>query len=251
MRSKRLLHKVLVLLALVPALFALAACQYFERLEEEESTLEAEETQPAPSPIAPETPVEEPTAEVPTRAATDMEEYISMTEFFSVKVPAGWSSEEIVPGGAIVMANSQAARNRYDSGTAVESGDFVLNIGFLPYRLLETNELRSLNFQFDASPDVFLQSLMPMFHVAEDLVISDPELVSLSDEREAGLMTVSAEGQEGMVLMFVAGDRVIALVSTVAFPGEMDQFKEIAYSVAADVVFSGAQDALYGALLGG
>jgi hypothetical protein len=229
----------------------LTACQYFERLEEEESTMETEEIQPTPSPIASEPTAEEPTEEVPTRAATELEEFVSATEFFSVKVPAGWSKDEVFPGAALVMANSEAALERYESGSAVESGDLVLNIGFLPYRLLETNELRSLNFQFDGSPDVFLQSLLPMFHIDDDLVIGDPELVSLSDERDAGLMTVSTEGREGMVLMFIAGDRVIAMVSTVAFPGEMDQFQEIAFSVAAEVAFSGAQDALYGALLRG
>lgn len=179
-----------------------------------------------------------------------MEEYVSMTEFFKVNVPADWSSEELVPGGAFVMANSQAALDRFKGDSAVESGDFIINIGFLPYRLLETNELRALNFQFDAPPDVFMQSLLPMFQIDEDLTLSEPELISFGDGIEGGLMIVSDEGREGMVLMFLTGDRVLAMVSTVAHLGEMDQFKEIAYSIAAEVVFNGSQDALYGALLG-
>jgi hypothetical protein len=81
--------------------------------------------------------------------------------------------------------------------------------------------------------------------------MGEAELVSLSDERDAGLLKVSDEGREGVVMMFTAGDSVIALVSTVVFPGEMGQLQEIAFSIAAEVVFSGAQDALYGALLGG
>jgi hypothetical protein len=180
-----------------------------------------------------------------------MEEFISMTEFFSVKVPAGWSTEEAFPGGAFLMANSEAALERHKSGSAVESGDLVLNIGFLPYRFLETNELGSLDFQFEAPPDVFLHSLLPLFHISGDAVMGEAELVSLSDERDAGLLKVSDEGREGVVMMFAAGDSVIALVSTVVFPGEMGQLQEIAFSIAAEVVFSGAQDALYGALLGG
>jgi hypothetical protein len=182
---------------------------------------------------------------------TEMEEFISMTEFFSVKVPAGWSTEEAFPGGAFLMANSEAALERHKSGSAVESGDLVLNIGFLPYRFLETNELGSLNIQFEATPDVFLQSILPIFHVTSDAAISDAELVSLSDERDAGMLTVLDDKRDGMILMFVAGDGVIAVVSAVGFLGEMSELEEITYAVAADVVFSGDQDALYGALLGG
>jgi pimeloyl-ACP methyl ester carboxylesterase len=189
-------------------------------------------------------------AEAPS-TELDTKEFASVTGLFSVKVPAGWSVEELVPGGAFVMANSEAALDRYHGSSAVEPGDFVLNVGFLPYALLRSNELSSLNFQFEAPPDVFLRSLLPMFHVAADAVLSEPELISLNDERDAGVLTVSAGGREGMILMFAAGDGVIALVSPIAFPGEMDEFQKIAYSVAAEVVFSGAQDALFGALLGG
>lgn len=181
----------------------------------------------------------------------DMQEFVSTTEFFRVRVPSGWSTEERVPGSAVVMANSEPALDRYTSGSAVEPGDLVINVGFLPYRLLQSNELRSLDFQYEAPPDVFLQSLLPMFRTDEDLVIGDAELISLNDERDAGMLTVSGEGREGMILMFAAGDGVIALVSTVASPGEMGAFQDISYAVAATVAFSGANDALYGALLGG
>lgn len=179
-----------------------------------------------------------------------MEEFVSMTELYSVNVPANWSSEELVPGGAFVMANSQDALDRFKGESALESGDFVINVGFLPYRLLETNELRALNFRYDASPEIFFQSLLPMFQIDEAVTLSDPELTSLGEGIDAGLMRVSGEGREGMILMFLAGDRVVAMISAVAYPGEMDNFEEITYSVAAEVVFSGSQDALYGALLG-
>jgi hypothetical protein len=180
-----------------------------------------------------------------------MQEFVSVTEFFSLKIPAGWSTEEAFPGGAFLMANSEAALDRYNNGGAVESGDIVLNVGFLPFVLLQRGELRHLDIQFEATPDVFLQSLLPMFHVTSDAAISDAELVSLSDERDAGMLTVLDDKRDGMILMFVAGDGVIAVVSTVGFLGEMSELREITYAVAADVVFSGAQDALYGALLGG
>lgn len=183
--------------------------------------------------------------------AADMEGFTSATELFSVGVPAGWSVEELLPGGALVMANSAAALERYNDGGAIEPGDLVLNIGFLPFVLLQQRELRPLDIRFEATPDVFLRSLLPMFRRADDAAFGDAELVSLSDGRDAGMLTVSDEGREGMILMFVAGDGVVAFVSTVGFPGGMGGFQDVAFTVAAEVVFSGAQEALYGTLLGG
>lgn len=210
------------------------------------------------SELAPSSDAEGPATDQPTEGGAqaepmdiELQGVVSMTEFFSLAVPAGWSSAEPVPGGAFVMANSQAALDRHQGGQAVEAGDLVINVGFLPYRLLEANELRGLGFQFDAPLDVFLQSLMPMFKTDAALTFSQAELVSLGNDREAGRMTVSAEGREGIVLMFPAGDRVIALVSAVAAPGGMAQFEAVTYSVASGVTFGGEQDALYGALLGG
>lgn len=268
MRSKRNLQKVLVLAVLVVALFAVAACQKEEeQVEEADSTSEAAiETAVQPTPAPPqataEPPTEEPTeaavpaveptpSEVTTAGEIDMEEYVSVTEFFSVKVPAGWSSEETFPGGAFVMANSAAALERFNNDSAVESGDLVVNVGFLPYALFRQREVVPLDIQFEATPDLFLQSLLPMFRLADSAVLSDAELVSLSDESDAGLLTVSDEGREGLILMTSAGDEVVAFVSAVGFPGEMGGFQEVIYAVAAEVAFSGAQEALYGTFLGG
>lgn len=265
MKNRKILHKAHVLLALVIAFLALAACQSEDQLKETELTLEAEARaalQPTSKPVPTETPTQEPTEEpeevivptplpVPTTATNDMDEFVSVTEFFSLKVPAGWGSEETFPGGAFVMANSEAALERYKNDGAVSSGDFVLNVGFLPYDLFEQREVKPLGIQFEATPDVFLQSLLPMFNIKEDAVLSDVNLVSVSDERDAGMLAVSEEGREGMILMFEAGDGVVAFVSTVGFPGETADFQEVAYAVAAGVTFGGAHEALYGQLLRG
>lgn len=149
------------------------------------------------------------------------------------------------------MANSEAALDRFNSDSAIESGDVILNIGFLPYELFRQREVVPLDILFEATPDVFLQSLLPMFRIADNAVLSDPELVSLSVERDAGLLTVKEEGREGLILMFEAGDQVVAFVSAIGFPDELDSFQEITYAVSADLAFRGAQEALYGALLGG
>ena len=93
-----------------------------------------------------------------------------------------------------------------------------------------------------------------MFRIGDepaDGIVGETTRVSVADGRDAGLLTVSDGGREGLILVFAAGDGVIALVSAEGYPGEMDAFEEIAYAVAAEVAFSGAQDALYGALYGG
>jgi hypothetical protein len=272
MKGKRLSQAALLSLVVLVALLALAACQKAEQLEEEEPTLEAAAKmtlQPAPSPTPPEPtqttteePTEEPTeqatpdvepvpSQVPATAVTEMEEYVSATEFFSVKVPAGWSSGETFPGGAFIMANSEGALERFKNDHAIESGDLVLNVGFLPFELFRQREVVPLDIQFDATPDLFLQSLLPMFRISEDAVLSEPELVSLSDDRDVGLLTALGEWREGLILMFSAGDEVVGIVSAVGFPGELDAYRDIVYAVAAEVTFNGAQDVLYRTFLGG
>jgi hypothetical protein len=257
MKNKHFMQKVFVLFAFISVLFTLAACQPLD--EQQGDTMEVQATEETTAPDGGQEDLgeveanesTEASSEIPMTGDPEMEQFVSVTEFFTLQVPVGWSTEEVLAGANFVMANSEQALKRHRSGEAIEAGDFVVNIGFLPYRLFQTNELRSLDFQYDAPPDVFFQSLMPMFRTTDELVISEPQLVSLNDEREASLMTVSEAGQEGAVLMISAGDSVIALVSSVAFPGELSQFQAIAESVAAEVEFSGNQDALYGVLLGG
>ena len=119
---------------------------------------------------------------------------------------------------------------------------------------MQENQLKHLDFQLEASPEVFLQSLLPMFRIGDEPagdVAGEARLISLSDGREAGMLTLSDEGGEGMILMFEAGDGVLAFVSAKAFPGEMAGFQELTSALAAEVVYRGTQDALYGALFGG
>lgn len=180
--------------------------------------------------------------------------FVSATELYSLKTPVGWVVEEIVPGAGLVMANSAAALERTRSGSAAEPGDFALYLGFLPEALLKEKELTHLGFQLEAPPEVVLQSLLPLFQVGADPaaeILGQSVRISLSDGREAGMLDVTSEAREGMILLFEAGDGVLALVSTVAFQGEMAEYQEITYSIAGEVAYDGAQDALYGVLLRG
>jgi hypothetical protein len=256
MRNTRLRYRFFVFLALTMIVTTLSACQEEDQIDEEALAPATNVERATQTVSKPDTGVEELTQEPPESAESDvepisLEEYVSITEFFSLKVPVGWASAEIFPGGAFIMANSEAALDHYTNGSAFEPDDLVINVGFLPYELFRQREVVPLNIQFDATPDLFLQSILPIFRVAGNAVLSDTELVSLNDERDAGLATISDQGREGLVLMFVAGDEVIALVSAVGYPGDMAVYKETIYAIATEAVFNGAQDALFRTFLGG
>lgn len=221
MKSQWLLRQVFAIFILLAALFSLVACG------KEEQVLQ------------------------PSFPTT---EFVSTTKLFSLYVPTGWSTQEVIPGADLIMATSEAALEHYRSERALESGDLVLNVGFLPLALLQEKELSHLGIQFDSPPDEFLQSLLPMFAVGDKParnVAGEAKLVSLGDGREAGMLAFSEEGREGSILVFSAGKDVFAFISAAAYPSELSEFQEIIYAVAAGVAYNGSQDALYQKLNGG
>ena len=179
--------------------------------------------------------------------------FVSSTELFKVYVPTGWKTEEVVPGADLIMANSEAALEHYRSEDVLESGELVLNIGFLPLSLFQEQALAHLKIQTEASPEVFLQPILPMFLVegepAKD-VAGQPVLVSLGDGRDAGKLQFSKEGREGLILVFTAGKDVFAFVSVATYPGGMVEIQETAYEVAAGITYDGSGSALYSKLNG-
>jgi len=220
MKAKRFLNKVSIMFVMMAVLFVLSACRG------EVHALE------------------------PSFPST---EFLSSTDLFRLYVPSGWRMEESVPGAGLVMANTEAALERYNNGNALETDDVVLNVGFLPMALLQEKELSHLGFQFKAPPDLFLQSLLPMFHIGykpSSNVVGKPALVSLGNEQDAGMLTFSEEGRDGLILVFIASNDVITFLSATTSPGGMGEFQEIIYAVAAGVAYSGSQDALYSKLYG-
>jgi len=220
MKRKRYLYKVVWVFALIAALFILMACSGKEQAIE------------------------------PNFQSA---EFVSSTELFSLYVPTGWSMEEIIPGADFLIANSETALTHYRNGINLESGELVLNVGFLPLALLQEKELSHLGIQVEAPPDAFLQSLLPMFLLGDQPAkeaAGKAELVSLSDERDAGRLSLSENEREGLILVFSAGKDVFAFVSATTYPGEMNEFQEITYAIAAGVTYSGSQDALYSKLYG-
>ena len=179
--------------------------------------------------------------------------FVSSTELFKLYVPADWRTEEALSGANLIMANSEAALEHYRSEGALESGELVLNIGFLPLSLFQEQALAHLKIQTKASPEVFLQSILPMFLVegepAKD-VAGQVVLVSLDDGRDAGTLTFSKEGRDGMILVFTAGKDVFAFVSAATYPGGLGEFQETIYKIAAGVAYDGSQSALYSKLNG-
>ena len=220
MKRKRFLYKVVWVFALIAVLSILIACSGKEQA------------------IEPDFP---------------SAEFVSSTELFSLYVPTGWSVEEVIPGADLVMANSEAALEHYRSESALESGDLVLNIGFLPLALFQEQALAHLDIQIEASPEVFLQSILPMFLVegkpAGD-VAGEAVSVSLGDGREAGMLIFSKEGRDGLILVSKAGKDVFAFVSVTTYPGGMVEFQETAYQVAAGITYNGSGSDLYSKLNG-
>lgn len=180
-------------------------------------------------------------------------EYVSSTELFRLYVPTGWSTQEVIPGADFIMANSETALDHYRSENSLETGELVLNVGFLPLALLQEKELSHLGIQVEAPSDAFLQSLLPMFLLGDQPakdVAGEAKSVSLSDGRDAGMLTLSEDGREGLILVFTAGKDVFAFISATTYADEMSEFQEITYAVAAGVTYSGSQDALYSKLYG-
>jgi hypothetical protein len=220
MKRKRFFYKVVLAFALIAVLFILMACSGKRQA------------------IEPNFP---------------SAKFVSSTELFSLYVPTGWSMEEVIPGADLVMANSETALTHYRDRSALESGELVLNVGFLPLALLQEKELSHLGIQVEAPPDAFLQSLLPMFLLGDQPakeVAGEAGLVSLSDGRDAGMLSLTEDEREGLILVFTASKEVFAFVSATTYPGEMGEFQEATFAIAAGVAYSGSQDALYSKLYG-
>ena len=220
MINKLLFHRVFITVTLWAMLLSLTACQGAERAKE---------------PGFPST------------------EYVSSMDLFRLYIPTGWITAEDIPGAELIMANSEAALDNYRNGNIPGSGELVLNVGFLPLALFQEDKLAHLGIQFDAPPDVFLQSILPMFRAGDKpagSLVREARLISLGDGLDAGMLTLSDEGREGLILMRTATKNVYAFISAEAYPGELQEFQEIAYEVAAGVTYTGSQDALYSILYG-
>ena len=180
-------------------------------------------------------------------------EFSSATEQYSLRHPAEWLVDEDRENGVLVMANSEAALGRFNAGAA-DPGDFAMNIGFIPAAFFQRVEFKDLDIQLGTTPDAFLQSIMPMLNLTgeytERTVVSAGELVSLSDEVEVGLLTVTNEEREGMFIVFEAAGGVIAFVSAAGYPAEVVSFQEIAFDIAANIDYTGSAEDLAAAFFG-
>lgn len=187
-----------------------------------------------------------------TQTLTDAlsSDFTSATGAFRLRYPSAWVTDETFDDGALVLANQQAALDRYTAGSPPATGDLIVNIGFLPDSLFQQRELKRFEISVDSAPDAFLRSAMPMFDIAMDAEVGSIDAVSLG-ERPAGRATISAVDREGVILTFVAGDGVAGIVTTVTVPGETIRFEEVVSQIVESVVFEGDQEALYGRLLTG
>ncbi|MDH5521375.1 MAG: hypothetical protein OEZ14_12680, partial [Acidimicrobiia bacterium] len=177
--------------------------------------------------------------------------YRSASGQFEISFPATWTVAETFDGGAVVLANKQAAMDRYQAGAAPEDADLVVNVGFLPATLFDQRELRRFEVTDDLAPDDYLRAALPIFEPVDGATIGEVELVSLPDGPEAGAVSVVAPDREGRILALSAGPRVTAIVSMTTAPGQRQDYDEVVEVIAAATTFSGDGDALYGRLLTG
>ncbi|MDH4118415.1 MAG: hypothetical protein OEX04_05430 [Acidimicrobiia bacterium] len=187
-----------------------------------------------------------------TQALTDAlsSEFTSANGAFRLSHPSAWIVEETFDDGAVVLANQQAALDRYMAGSSPVEGDLVLHVGFLPASLFQQRELARFEISVDAAPDVFLRSTLPALDIASGAELGDIDLVSFGG-RQAGRSTVQSPDREGVIVAFPAGDGVAGLVSTVTAAGESARFEEVVSQIVESVAYEGDEGALYGRLLTG
>lgn len=235
MRSKRFLHNVLVLLALMSALFALAACQIVKRLEEGESTLEAEvqtTIQPASSPIAPETSVEEP-------ASPEAMDFVN--DLFSVAYPAGWVALEHEDGSGVILANSESGLDRYRQGAELKSGDQALNISLTPAELYQA---LFIPIEPGSSAGELSEALLTKLGGINGTEAVAAEIVTLEDGREVAIQRAANNRAEGSVILFEIFEGVIALTTVTGYPGEYEDAEGTALAILLSLDFGGTVEIL-------
>lgn len=177
--------------------------------------------------------------------------YRSPSDQFEVSHPVTWVVEETFDGGAVVLANTQEAMDRYRDGAAPDDDDLVVNVGFLPATLFEQRELRRFEVTEDLAPDDYLRAALPVFETVDGASVGEVELVMLPDGSEAGAVSVEAADREGRILAVEASPRVTAIISTTTAPGKRHGYDEVVESIAASSAFDGDDGALYGRLLTG
>jgi hypothetical protein len=176
-------------------------------------------------------------------------EFVAEGGAFQLSYPSAWLIEETFPGASALLANTSEALERYRSGVALQPGDFVVNVGLVPYALMRQREVVPLGIQFDAGADVFLASALPMFQLGEGATLGDVVLQELDGSPEAGRATVSSDDSEGLILWVPTSGDAAALVSTVAAVGDSARFEEVTLAITSSIRFDGDGDALYGGLL--
>lgn len=183
----------------------------------------------------------------------DMTMVKSSSGHVSVMSPSGWVVEEDADGVRLVLANAEAALTTFNAGEQPKPGEAVITIGFIPAALFAEKDFSHVGIQLEASPDLFLQSIMPMLRItgAETADVSGSELVPFSDEREAGLVTIATPQREGSLLVFEAAEGVMAFVSTVAYLGELPDLQAVTFAVVSSLDYIGSADTLTTAFYGG
>ena len=163
---------------------------------------------------------------------------------YSFGFPDDWVVERNL--GMVSVATSQVALRRARVG-GLGDGDSVVQLGFFPAAWLAMETWFGGVVEVAASKDVLLASIVPLLRLtpdyAADAVVGEAELVSLGNGREAGLLIVSSDDKQGMLIVFEPADGVIGFVSA-AGTGDASGLRDTGLAIAASVDYLGSADAL-------
>lgn len=189
-----------------------------------------------------------------------LEEFVSEDGLLTLSYPEGWSSfvDEETPFPMVMFLNNEEAVERITADEDPISGDqaflvFVLPTDFLAFFGVTLTE--------DITPADLVTAVATMFFEPEpnedgtvneeDMAeIGEAEEVELSEELVAGVVAVAERTGEGTFMTFMPGEKLLAIVYAVAYPGEFtDEQAELGQVLAASVVYEGSADALLAAIM--
>lgn len=171
-------------------------------------------------------------------------EFSSATDQFSLRHPTEWVIDE-GEGNLVTMANSSAALARFDSGLT-HPGDIAMSVGFIPTLFFESDELfPGIDIKLEASPKTLLESILPIIRFSSSGRQSAPtghaQLVTLSNGVEAGVLDLSSDERDGIILVYAITNDVVTFVTASGYPDEVD-IREVAIAIAGGIEFSGSTE---------
>jgi hypothetical protein len=179
---------------------------------------------------------------------SDMTTYVTEDGLIAVSHPEGWSATTLVfPGFPtfVMVANSETALQNALTESP-QPGDVSVWTG-----LLSEVQLIQMGLADDAAPDELIRFVFYDFFGAAaeveetNATAEEPQIVALDEQREAGVLTFSADPGDGYNIAFELEEGVIVYGFSLVATGEMTEAtQEQILDILATVEFSGTPEDL-------